>query len=177
MGLDQYLDARKYISQVDWKSVPQRSFDDDTPIDYSEYYTEEYKTVKQFFPDTLPKYAESGATVSMGIGYWRKANQIHGWFVREIQDGVDDCGSYHVPREKLVELLETIQKVLDGDKSVARELLPVTAGSFFGNYSEDDGYDQWYYKQLRYTEEMLEHILVEIEEGNYEYDIYYHSSW
>ena len=27
------------------------------------------------------------------VGYWRKANAIHGWFVRNVQNGKDDCGT------------------------------------------------------------------------------------
>ena len=28
------------------------------------------------------------------IGYWRKSNQIHKWFVDNIQEGVDNCATY-----------------------------------------------------------------------------------
>ena len=46
---------------------------------------------------------------------WRKANQIHNWFVENVQDGIDDC-SYHneVTKEILEELLDICQRVLDG---------------------------------------------------------------
>ena len=37
------------------------------------------------------------------VGYWRKANQIHKWFVDNVQDGVDDCGEYKVTKEQLIE--------------------------------------------------------------------------
>ena len=30
------------------------------------------------------------------VAYWRKANAIHGWFVYNIQDGVDDQNEYYV---------------------------------------------------------------------------------
>ena len=41
------------------------------------------------------------------VGYWRKANQIHNWFVENIQNGIDDC-DYHreVREEDLRELPE-----------------------------------------------------------------------
>src|SRR5438046_10755226 len=45
-------------------------------------------------------------------GYWRKANAIHNWFVENVQDGMDDCREYYVPREKLQELLSIVNKVL-----------------------------------------------------------------
>jgi hypothetical protein len=38
------------------------------------------------------------------VGYWRKANAIHGWFVRELADGVDECQEIPVSKIKLMEL-------------------------------------------------------------------------
>lgn len=46
------------------------------------------------------------------VAYWRKANAIHKWFVDNIQDGVDDCKEYYVSKEKLKELLKTVNTVL-----------------------------------------------------------------
>lgn len=47
------------------------------------------------------------------VGYWRKANQIHNWFVQNVQGGEDDCGIYEVSQAKLIELRDTCQKVID----------------------------------------------------------------
>lgn len=48
------------------------------------------------------------------VGYWRKANQIHNWFVEHVQDGEDDCAYHHeCTREVLEELLDTCKTVLD----------------------------------------------------------------
>ena len=38
------------------------------------------------------------------VGYWRKANAIHGWFIRECADGVDECQEIPVSTIKLLEL-------------------------------------------------------------------------
>ena len=38
------------------------------------------------------------------IGYWRKVNSVHGWFVRECADGVDECQEIFVSREDLLKL-------------------------------------------------------------------------
>jgi hypothetical protein len=38
------------------------------------------------------------------VGYWRKANAIHGWFVRELANGVDECQEIPVSKIKLLEL-------------------------------------------------------------------------
>lgn len=49
------------------------------------------------------------------VGYWRKANQIHNFFVENVQDGEDDC-SYHneCTKEILEDLLDKCYKVLTG---------------------------------------------------------------
>ena len=47
------------------------------------------------------------------VGYWRKANAIHNWFVSNVQDGKDDCHEYYVSQEAMKELLHDCQKVLD----------------------------------------------------------------
>jgi hypothetical protein len=38
------------------------------------------------------------------VGYWRKANAVHGWFVRECANGVDECQEIPVSKIKLLEL-------------------------------------------------------------------------
>lgn len=45
------------------------------------------------------------------VAYWRKANQIHKWFVDNIQNGVDDCDNYQVSKENLEELLNICKQV------------------------------------------------------------------
>ena len=39
------------------------------------------------------------------IGYWRKANAVHSWFVENCQDGIDECQLSEVSREDLEDLL------------------------------------------------------------------------
>ena len=109
------------------------------------------------------------------VAYWRKANQIHKWFVDNVQDGEDDCGNYHVGIEQLQELAETCRKVLN-DKSLASELLPSQSGFFFGGTD----YDDWYFKDLEYTATEIEKLLsIEKPEGRgyYPWSYVYHSSW
>lgn len=110
------------------------------------------------------------------VGYWRKANQIHNWFVENVQKGEDDCGSYSVEKEQLQELLETINQILnEKDKKkqieLAKELLSTKEGSFFGNYE----YDKYYFDDLKETKEIIEKLL---KIKNLEdYEIEYSSSW
>ena len=120
------------------------------------------------------------------IGYWRKANAIHKWFVDNVQDGEDNCKYYYVSVEKLRKLLNTCKEVkekaiLEDGKIIKNveeiaQILPTQEGFFFGCTD----YDEWYMKDIYDTIEMLEGILKEEEELNKQglYPEYqYHSSW
>lgn len=100
--------------------------------------------------------------------YWRKANQIHNWFVRECQDGVDNCAMYYVSKNDLKYLMEICKQVLE-EKSLARLLLPTRSGFFFGSTE----YDEFYYNDLKFTADEIERLL---NEDKYEY-YKYTSSW
>lgn len=108
---------------------------------------------------------------------WRKSNQIHKWFVDNVQEGVDDCGTYPVTTDQLKELLDLCNQVLkildevkynidndDDDDTIAfaldklspdnlailDELCP-QAGFFFGSTE----IDKWYYHDVKYTVDAL----------------------
>lgn len=134
--------------------------------------------------------------------YWRKANQIHKWFVDNVQDGNDDCGRYYVSKDNLKNLLDTINSLFEkvskhidlsnvdfdkmdetefntkanANKDVIEEicgnLLPSQSGFFFGGIS----YDFFYFYDLNYTKRELEKLLNDIGEDEEIY-FYYHSSW
>lgn len=108
------------------------------------------------------------------VGYWRKANHIHKWFVDNLQDGVDDCGDYYVSEEKLLQLLEACKNVVNKPELAADEL-PTQSGFFFGGTE----YDQYYIQDCQDTIDIIEALLKEKDPGN-DYingEIYYHSSW
>ena len=142
MGLDMYLSAKKYFYT-----------DDDTA-----------KAVAKVVGTGDFQVQE----VSVRAMYWRKANAIHGWFVRNCQDDVDDCQEYYVSHEKLERLRDICQAVLDDDDEWADELEP-TEGFFFGSTEKDDGY----YEDLKHTVEGLNRVLNELDS----YDFYYRASW
>lgn len=104
------------------------------------------------------------------VGYWRKANQIHSWLVKHIQDGQDNCARYLISIEQLEELLTTVERVL-ADHSLAEALLPTLEGFFFGGTD----YDDYYFSDLVRTKGILEQLLADPEHNEAEY--YYHSSW
>lgn len=162
-----YLEARKYVSKFDYT-------EDERTV------TSDFSTVASFAPAGLTKYSDfAGGGVTVPVGYWRKANAVHGWFVTECQDGVDDCRTAYVPREKLVELRDACKSVLDcpaefdqETMAVAMNLLP-QSGFFFGSTKMDE----WYFDDLKRTVEMIDNILSLISEDTWEWSFYYHSSW
>lgn len=104
-------------------------------------------------------------SVTVPVGYWRKANAIHKWFVDNVQREQDDCREYFIPREDLIKLRDLCKK-LNNNHNKAAELLP-----FFGGGE----YDEYYFKQIKSTIKILDNVL-----KNPKYataDFYYQSSW
>ena len=108
--------------------------------------------------------------ITEDVGYWRKANQIHNWFVQNVQGGVDDCRQVYVPKAKLKELLNVCKEVL-ADHDKAPELLPTVEGCFFG----DTSYDGYYYRDIENTINIIEPLLKEVEDTAC--NVFYQSSW
>lgn len=106
------------------------------------------------------------------VGYWRKANHIHAWFVKNVQNGEDDCGSYDVSEEQLLQLLADCKRVKE-NANVAPELLPTQSGFFFGGTD----YDEYYMQEIDDTIEIIDWLVTQRESENYLGDIQYHSSW
>ena len=150
MGLDMYLKAKRYVSE----------------------YQEEDKALStelmRHFPELRPE--ESIQNLDIRVGYWRKANAIHKWFVDNVQEGTDDCGSYWCSVEKLTELRDRCQRVLDF-RHLAVEQLPTQNGFFFG----DTNYDEWYFKDIERTRNIANRAIELAESGKW--DIEYQSSW
>jgi hypothetical protein len=100
-------------------------------------------------------------------GYWRKENEIHQWFVENVQEGKDDCGTYYVSEENIKDLLLLVNEALANHEK-APSILPTQSGFFFGSCN----YDQYYFQGLERTKKILEDALLNTD-GEY----YYHSSW
>lgn len=110
--------------------------------------------------------------IEESVGYWRKANHIHRWFVENVQKGEDDCRQYYVSKKKLEELLADCKKVKESIVE-APEVLPTQTGFFFGPTEYDEGY--WH--DIDDTIRIVEAILKEEEDGGMIADYYYQSSW
>jgi hypothetical protein len=105
------------------------------------------------------------------VGYWRKANQIHQWFVDNVQEGEDECREYDVSSKQLKELLELCKQIKDSPEK-ASELLPVQEGFFFGSQEYDEGYMQ----DINDTIKIIETVLSEENENEWE-EYSYQASW
>lgn len=159
MGLDQYLYAERYISTAAWRGQESNTLFEqiESTCDIAKYLD------KSLQGDDY----QSGA-ISFKVGYWRKANQIHKWFVDNCQDGDDNCAKYYIDRERLSELKQLCDEVL-ADKSKANDLLPVQEGFFFGSTE----YDEWYFKDVDRTSKLIGKLL----ETPADWEFYYQSSW
>ena len=106
-------------------------------------------------------------SITMSIGYWRKANAIHNWFVTNVQGGTDECQKSYVSTNDLVLLKRDCIDVLI-DNSLSEKLLPPTEGFFFGS----GALDKYYFQDLEDTIAIINKAL---ENDNGEF--YYQSSW
>ena len=155
MGLDMYLAASEYVSRWDYTEEYDRS--------ENELF---HQIVSQFGVDVDPN-GHSGIQIDFPMGYWRKSNQIHNWFVETIGNGIDECQKMFVARQSLEELKDLCNQVL-ADHSLADELLPTGAGFFFGSTN----YDEWYFKDLEHTVEIIDRCLA----SKFDY-FEYQASW
>lgn len=155
MGLDMYLSAKRYYSNVSWRGEQdQKSFE----------HLKEMSGVGT----VIDKVDLPHIYLEVSVGYWRKENQIHKWFVDNCQNGEDDCRTSYVSREQLEALRSACLEVLK-DNSKAEELLPRQEGFFFGGTD----LDEWYFNGLKDTVEIINSAL----EMPLEWEFEYHSSW
>lgn len=167
--------------------------------DCIDFYTKFYKA---YYSDWDEEHKFPWMRIHEEVGYWRKANQIHNWFVENIQDGVDDC-HYHreVTEEDLNDLLLVCERVLDSCEMVDGE---IQNGSTFengkwipimepGKYVKDTGiaeellpatsgfffggtdYDEYYVRDIQHTIDIITKVLETTDFD--EQMIYYVSSW
>jgi len=151
MGLDMYLSVRRYLRTTD-ENYPKVIDALGLGYDYDRQYS---------------------AFVEGTIAYWRKANAIHSWFVENIQDGDDNCGSFSVPATELYTLRAICRRSVDnydcGHPNPVE--LKTQEGFFFGSTE----YDEDYWEILRDTVTLLDRALGVDNADEVEY--MYHASW
>lgn len=135
---------------------------------------------------------------------WRKANHIHAWFVQNVQDDQDDCKTYYVDDDKLLELLSVCKKVIEASELVDGS---ITTGTVYniehqttevqrapgkvikdatvakellptrrGFFFGNQEYDEGYLADVVATRDWIERMLKDLRDGC-RAGIYYSSSW
>ena len=176
MGLDMYVTIRHKDTQS--KLEAYEAWENKYSYEEYELLTDEQR---EEHCNSEPEYDED--MYGKQLIYWRKANQIHNWFVKNCQNGVDDCGRYIVTLNQLKELKELCEKIMtmtDGENltieggKFAEENLPSRSGFFFGSTD----YDEYYVYDVKYTANELVEVIRKVEEEyNEDYIIEYTSSW
>lgn len=157
MGLDMFLSLRKEEYVSDYSDGKEVAY----PKELAEFEKEIIKKSFRFV----------SKQTSYNIGYWRKANAIHNWFVEECADGVDECQDIVVGLKQAERLLDSCNQVLI-DHSLAKELLPCKSGFFFGSTE----YNEWYFMDVEYTRRTLK-MAVKFLAQNDDYTLVYNASW
>ena len=155
MGLDMYLSADFYVGGWDHD-------DDVQKARFAAMLEAAQIDPKLCAPESRMAY------VRLNVGYWRKANQVHRWFVENTQEGVDECQLTPVSKAQLRALREQCKAALL-DKSNAGDLMPAQSGFFFG----PTDVDEWFFVDLEHTVEIIDRCLAA--EGVS--DFHYRSSW
>lgn len=102
------------------------------------------------------------------VHYWRKANSIHNWILKETGTPSDfnagDNG-IEITKDMLVKFVEQAETVLrDKSDETSAKLIPSCSGFFFG----DTAYDEWYYKDIENTAEKFKQLINTFDFETYE---------
>jgi len=134
MGLDMYLTGRRRVY---------RYLDED-----------DHTALNNNSTLTAMAHGREVQGLEIEVQYWRKANAVHKWFVDNVQEGQDDCRPYTVQPDDLRRLMRDCRLVLD-DQRLAGEVLPPTAGFFFGSTE----LNEWYWQDIEETWRVLDEVL------------------
>ena len=188
MGLDMYLKAEKYVSGYGHNGA--------------EAQTKYEQVLASVGLSGFRCEGSSSATISVNVAYWRKANQIHNWFVQNHMEGNPDGNDPELSREDLVVLRDLCKRLLtelqtepgqvsngktyypdgriltnyvDGRVIVNRALAEELLPTRSGFFFGSTDYDDGYISDLESTVKQLDAILDDPRfEGFY---FRYHASW
>lgn len=188
MGLDMYAARRLYVKQWEHQSPEER---------YTVQIARGGKPVAGIRSDRI-------SAVEEDVMYWRKANHIHEWFVKNVQNDQDNCGEYYVSDEKLRELHDVCDKAIKASRLVdgmvsegtvynqenPKGLVQRTAGKVIedatvvrellprqsGFFFGGAEYDEGYLQDVIDTRDWAARMIADCEAG-VPGDIYYSSSW
>ncbi|WP_342431693.1 hypothetical protein [Neobacillus sp. FSL H8-0543] len=167
MGLDMYLISLPKIEGMDYEEVHiANAYLHQHETEQNETYQKLKPYVKHF-----EEYGRSWDSILEEVAYWRKANQIHHWFVETLHNGEDEpCFTQEVTKDNLIDLNNLCIKVLK-KKSAPQNILPTRPGCFFGNLH----YNDFYYKEIYETQALLAYLITHF---NFEtHYLLYQCSW
>lgn len=100
--------------------------------------------------------------------YWRKANQIHRFFV-SLYPSIDDGDEIPITDSDIMTLYYDCEEILENPNK-AKDILPTQEGFFFGSTDYDDGY----FDDIKYTYFKLKELINfdEFKSNNYRYSYY-----
>lgn len=195
MGLDMYLKKGKRIPKIPFTKYMEIN----NKISDNKLLQIKYRKYIQTCGD---KEIYTWKALTKEVGYWRKANHIHNFFVEVVQKGYDDCGEYRVTKAALKGLLSRCNKVLAASKLVPGRIIDYytfdNLGDKVPHYTDGlviedstvaekllpvkDGfffgstsYDKFYIDSIKYTIELINNILETTDFSKYY--ITYTSSW
>lgn len=166
MGLDMYLMSVPKISGMELEDI---LLANSHLKRLEEEGGELYERVKEHIK-SFEEFGNSWRSMKTEIFYWRKANHFHHWFVENIQNGIDDMGTYRVDPHHVKELYELCDRLIRKSQS-PYDLLPTRPGPFFGSTH----YGKFYYLEVERTRSFLAEILTTFDfETHY---LLYHANW
>lgn len=167
MGLDQYL----YRSRTTfYRADPEARY---SKLPLGECKTSDGIAIPQKHIGLL-----GSQEITDQVGYLRKVNAVHGWIVRHLAEGVDECQRIYLDRESVVMLVADLHDAIDNPKTNTG--LPPTPGFFFGSTERDD----WYLDDMKdalaiftWLLEVMEADEAKDTRGDTDYQYWYQASW
>lgn len=161
MGLDMYIEKRIFVNE--------------------NYNSDVKSKITLEVSGKKIKLKDKVDTISSEFAYWRKANWIHGWFVRNMQNGKDDCKTYHLSKRNAKKLFKVCENIYNFSTchtkedfiKYAEKELPPCEGFFFGGNNINDIYEE-YLESIEYTMKKMKEI---DNETILSTAFYYNSSW
>jgi hypothetical protein len=191
MGLDMYMYSAKKVKGLNAKDY-ERADNAVSSLKVQESFIPKVRESikgksKQVFDELDSSVKVRGDYMSWysifeDIGYWRKANAIHNFFVQECQNGVDECQLSIVKKTHLKDLLKRCKRAMslkdiylnDGiikDGEGIETFLPTQGGFFFGGTE----FNEWYFNDVEETIDLITKVLKETDFDKQV--IFYRASW
>jgi len=152
MGLDMYLQARKFIRTQykgtgdEFRALPKEKMDDVFELSH----------------------------MTSDVLQWRKNHWVHGFIVENFsEDGEDNCEEIHMDCEKLEELAKTLEAWAENP-----HYLDATEGFFFG--SKDEEWKAMCRERIPEDVLAIRKALLWLEEEDFDKEwreVYYQASW